>query len=344
MFCLKKALMTKIMNKRKKNKPFDYEAAESFDFTKSGDGTINNSYYFSAHSSKKNQSLYVRLGLRDNGVAEVWVYFDDDKKSYFHNHLLYPKDSAPLKVYRENGQWAFSFEGALVDDDGKDVPAKLDCNFNSNSQPVDFFYHMPSTRIATALSQDKWSKEYFEGFKENDSVHYEQEGKLFGTLILGEEEFTLDLPCLRDHSFGKRVWGYMNNHLWLAATDEDCFFNFSMVSYPSMSILEVGHVRERENPIEYVKRAHYDRLEIVQNKIPETLQLEVKTTTKRKISVTAKLLRYVPYVFEDGAYTLIEGIADYDVDGIKCRGILEIGFNKDTSRFMNGKKIESIRD
>jgi hypothetical protein len=48
-------------------------------------------------------------------------------------------------------------------------------------------------------------------------------------------------------------------------------------------------------------------------------------------------------VFEDGAYTLIEGIADYEVDGITCRGILEIGFNKDQSRFMNGKPINKIK-
>ena len=59
--------------------------------------------------------------------------------------------------------------------------------------------------------------------------------------------------------------------------------------------------------------------------------------------MTAKLLHCVPYVFENGDYTLTEGIADLEVDGIKCRGILEVGFNGDKTRFMNGKKISKIR-
>jgi hypothetical protein len=111
-----------------------------------------------------------------------------------------------------------------------------------------------------------------------------------------------------------------------------------------MTILEVGHLREKDNPIEYVTKAHYDRTEIVTGEIPKTLSMQLEINKKRKIDVSATLLRYVPYVFENGAYTLIEGIADYEVDGIKCRGILEIGFNKDKTRFMNGKKIEKIKE
>jgi hypothetical protein len=40
----------------------------------------------------------------------------------------------------------------------------------------------------------------------------------------------------------------------------------------------------------------------------------------------------------------MEGIADFEVDGEKCRGILEIGFNKDQTRFMNGKRIDKIKE
>lgn len=343
MFTLKKLLMTKILKKRKKNQPFDYEKAEAFALKTDGDGTFNNSYYFSAHSDKKKQSLYVRLGIRDNGNAEVWVYFCNDQKDYYHNRLLYTLETAPLKVTSDGG-WKFSFCGKLTGSDGKDFDAKLDCTFIQKGDAVDFFYHMPAQRTATAMAQDKWTKEFFKGVQENNSVHYEQEGRLIGTLSIGEEQFSIDLPCLRDHSYGRRVWGYMNNHLWLAAVDEECMLNFSMVSYPSLSILEMGHLRERDNKVEFVTKASYDRNKIVKGEIPKEFSMVACIDKKRKISISAKLLKSIPYAFEDGAYTLIEGIADFVVDGIKCRGIFEIGFNKDKSRFMNGKKIEKIKE
>lgn len=344
MFHFKKLFMTKIIKKRKKKQPFDYEKAEAFTIENQGDGTFNNSYYFSAHCPNKKQSLYTRLGLRDDGSAEVWFYFDTEENNFYHTTLLYTAKTSPLKVTNDNGVWGFSFEGELTDKDGKKVSCKADCAFKSDKPAVDFFYHMPSSRMGTAMAHDKWTKEYFAGFKKNNSVHYEQEGKLLGSVTIDGQQFDIDLPCLRDHSFGRRVWGYMNNHLWLAALSEDFALNFSMVSYPYLTILEVGHLREKDNPIEYVTKTHYNRNEIVTGEVPKQLSLIATTNKKRKIEINASLLRYVPYVFENGDYTLIEGIADYEVNGIKCRGIFEIGFNKDKARFMNGKKISKIKE
>ena len=50
MFCLKKRIIEKSVAKKKIKKPFDYEKSEAFTVGTDGDGTINNSYYFSAHS------------------------------------------------------------------------------------------------------------------------------------------------------------------------------------------------------------------------------------------------------------------------------------------------------
>lgn len=344
MFCLKKFIITKIINKRRKKQPFDEQTAENFTLSYDGDGTFNNSYYFSAHCPEKKQSLYVRLGLRNNGNAEVWVFFDNQENTYHHDRLLYTVYTSPLKVTNKDGVWGFNFEGELLDKNGKTVQSKVDCAFSSNNQIVDFFSHMPSERLGVAMAQDKWTKDYFAGVQENNSVHYEQEGTLVGTFTIDGVEYQVDLPCVRDHSYGRRVWGYMNNHLWLAGVSKDCLFNFSMVSYPSMSILEEGHLRQKERPIEFVTKVSYDRRKIVTGEIPNELTIVAQIEKKRNIIVKANLLSSIPYVFEDGAYTLIEGIADYEIDGIKCRGILEIGFNKDKERFMNGKKIEKIRE
>ncbi len=344
MFYLKRALMKKIVNGKKKKQPFDFKKSEAFTVATDGDGTYNNSYYFSAHSAEKQQSFYTRLGLRNDGSAEVWVAFFQDGQAYVLKDNFSTAEKSPLSVTRTEGGWSFAFKGVLTDLQGKEHQAALTGEYTANGEPVDFFYHMPTVRVATAMAQDKWTKDYFAGIQQNNSVHYEQEGVLKGELLLDGTAIPIDLPCLRDHSYGRRVWGYMNNHVWLAAVDSDCMFNFSMVSYPAMSVLEVGHLREKNSPVEYVVKANYDRNQIVTGTVPQTLTLQLKTSAGRTIKVTAELLYHNDYVFEGGAYTLTEGIANFTVNGISCRGILEVGFNGDETRFMNGKKLEKIRN
>ncbi len=342
MFNFKKIMMQGMVGLKKAFKPFDYEEAEKFTLSPNGDGSFNNSYYFSAHSYEKQESLYTRLGLRDDGSAEVWVYYCIGEKRYVLKDNLFKAEESPLKVIKENGIWTFTFEGDLTDLEGNKLKASMNCKYLSQQEAIDFFYHMPTVRVATAMAQDDWDKNYFSGIKENNSVHYEQEGVLIGKAIIGDLEYEIDLPCLRDHSYGRRVWNYMNNHVWIAGLSKDCQFNFSMVSYPSLSVLEVGHLREKDRGVEFVTKAHYDRNLIVQNQVPQNLELDLEINGKRNIKVSVNLLHGEEYIFGNGDYRFIEGIAELDVDGIKCRGILEIGFNKDTSRFMNGKKIEDI--
>ncbi len=344
MFHLKRALMQKILDQRKRRDPFDYEKAEAFTLGTDGDGTMNNSYYFSAHSKEKEQSLYTRLGIKDNGMAEVWVFFSEGLKYYYLEQLIFKLEDSPLKVEKDGEIYKFSFEGELISNEGEKIKAKLNCEYSSSKPAIDFYMHMPSLRVATAMAQERWSKNLFEEVQKNNSTHYEQDGILSGSLILGEKNIEIDLPCLRDHAFGRRVWGYMNNHLWLAGIDKECLFNFSMVSYPAMSVLEVGHIRQQTLPVEFVTKAFYDRNIIVTGEVPKEITLSLETTSKRTVVVHANLLHYVAYPFENGDYTLYEGIADLEVDGIKTRGILEIGFNKDGTRFMNGKKIDKIRE
>ena len=49
---LKKGLMCRALEKRNKEKPFDYSYAENFTLDGETDALLNNSYYFSAHSGE----------------------------------------------------------------------------------------------------------------------------------------------------------------------------------------------------------------------------------------------------------------------------------------------------
>ncbi len=340
-YTIKTALMKSILNKKKANQPFDYESAENFKISADADWTMNNSYYFSAHDYNKKQSLYCRLGLR-NTHSEVWFVFIDGDKTYVHTQNLYTENS-PLKVYKDKN-WFAEFKGELTNDKGEKVNAEFKGEFISCAEPVDFFSHMATVRTAKAMAFEKWEKGYFDEVQKNNSVHYEQLGEFKGELLLNGQKVDVDLPCVRDHSYGRRDYNYMNNHVWLMAVEPESYINFSMVSYPAMTMLEVGNYKEKGKDMAFMIKADYDRGKIVKGVVPDELELTFTMADKKKVFVKAKKLFETPYPFQNGEYTLIEGVGEYQIDGKNYRGIIEVGFNKDTGRFFNGKSVKSLKN
>lgn len=338
---LKTAFMKSIIAKKQKAKPFDFEAGEKFALSENDDPTINNSYYFSAHGAQSKESLYVRLGIR-NCHSEVWFFYSDGENRYVLKNMLH-KDNVPLEIAKNGDGWHVRYDGELMRGDGEVVSAQFVGQFTSTESAVDFFCHMPPIRTAKAMAGEKWTKSFFAEVQNNNQVHYEQTGRLVGTIKLDGIEHAIDLPCVRDHSFGKRDWNYMNNHLWLMGINDKSQLNFSMVSYPAMSILEVGNFKSEGSPMSYMLDASYDRAAIVNGVAPENLQLVITLDDKRTLNISVDKTDEDSYIFQDGDYTLIEGIADFTVNGEAFRGILEVGFNKDKTRYYNGKEIRKLK-
>ena len=126
------------------------------------------------------------------------------------------------------------------------------------------------------------------------------------------------------------------------AVSPDRQFNYSLVSYPVMSVLEVGHCRN-EQGLHYMMQSDLDFTMINKGTIPQALSLNVRLDDGKTIPVTAKVLAGVTYHFQDGQYILHENIAEFTIDGKTCRGILEIGFNRDSSRYFNQRNLNSIK-
>ncbi len=333
---LKKKIMSRAIDKRNRQNPFDYQFAENFSLDGVEDPLINNSYYFSAHDEKK--SFFARLGKRVN-ADETWfvIYLDDNVYSL--KQQFFPQGQSPVKVEKDGENWAVSYQGVLNDND----EITFQATFIAKHNPIDFTSDMPAERMATGIANEKWNKAFFEQLQNvSGQCHYEQEGVLEGQLTLNGKTVDFQLPCVRDHSFGKRDWNYMNNHLWLMAVSSDRQFNYSLVSYPVMSVLEVGNYRD-EAGMHYLRQAGLDFHEINKGTIPQELSLNVLLDNGQKISVLAKKITGVTYHFQDGQYILHENIAEFVIDGNSCRGILEIGFNRDSSRYFNQRNLNSIK-
>ena len=338
---LKTFFMKKMIAKKQKAKPFDYEAGERFALEPQADPTVNNSYYFSAHGPNEAESFYCRLGIRSSH-SEVWFYYAKGKSRYALKTMLYA-ENAPLEVRRTEKGWQITYRGELTGADGAVVPAEFEGEFTSEEAPVDFFSHMPPIRTAKAMAGEKWSRAFFAEVQSNNQVHYEQTGRLCGLLKLNGETIQLDLPCVRDHSFGKRDWGYMNNHLWLMAVNPTSQLNFSMVSYPAMSILEVGNYKEHDRPMAYMLQADYDRAAVTKGAVPERLALTVTLADGRRLEIEAVKTDEERYLFQNGEYCLIEGVGEFTVNGEPFRGIIEVGFNGDKTLIFNGNDIRSLK-
>ena len=336
MFRLKKRLMCRMLAKRNKQKPFDYLYAENFSLEGEKDPLVNNSYYFSAHDEK--MSFFARLGRRVN-EDETWFVVYLEGKLYSLKQESFPSGASPLVVEKCGENWTVSFQGKVNENDEVVLRAK----FIARQEPIDFTSNMPAERMATGIANEKWNRALFVGLQNvSGQCHYEQEGMLEGEMTLNGKAIQFQLPCVRDHSFGKRDWSYMNNHLWLMAVSASRQFNYSLVSYPVISALEVGNYRDEAGQ-HYMLQADLDFRQVATGKIPQELALNVRLDDLRTIRVTAKVLSGVSYHFQEGRYILHENIAEFQVDGQACRGILEIGFNRDSNRFFNQRALNRIR-
>ncbi len=334
-FSLKKKIMCKVLEKRNIQKPFDYGYAESFSLDGETDPLVNNSYYFSAHS--ESMSVYARLGRRVN-IEETWFAIYRDGRLYSLKQESFPVGESPVLVGKKDGIWTLAFRGILNDSDAVDFSA----SFIPAQKPIDFTSDMPAVRKATGIANEKWNKAFFRQLRTVDGqCHYEQEGVLEGTVTLNGETIEFSLPCVRDHSFGKRDWNYMNNHLWLMAVSSACQFNYSMVSYPSLSVMELGNCRDASGQHFWLK-ADLDLSQAGNGTVPAGVSFNVKMDDGRTVSVSARVLAGVTYHFQDGQYVLHENIAEFTIDGKVCRGIFEIGFNGSSDRWFNQRELSEI--
>lgn len=327
---LKIAIMQRAIANRNAQKPFDFAAAEAFTLAGTEDPLINNSYYFSAHDA--NLSVFCRLGRRVN-QDETWFAIYYKGTLYSLKQESFEPGQSPLQITKD---WKVTFQGILNDSD----EVSFEATFQPSQKPIDFTSNMPAVRMATGVANEKWSRELFANLQNiSGQTHYEQEGTLTGTLTLNGQTIAVDLPCVRDHSFGKRDWSYMNNHLWLMAVAPERQFNYSLVSYPVMSVLEVGNYRSA-NGTNYLIKANLDLTQVAQGTVPKELELQVILDNGQTTSVKAQFLAGVTYHFP--GYILHENIAQFTLDGNVCRGILEIGFNENKNRIFNQRDLTTI--
>lgn len=333
---IKKAIIQSVLQKRKHKQVFDSDYAELFQIPPDAGSDFNNSYYFSAHNLE-GQSLFLRLGLRGDKQSEIWFVYRDENMFYSCPiELCHTKDS-PLQVecVEAGKRWKLKFEGHMQSLDNKDDihKAVFEGLFTATAPIFDFFYHANTEPMARAFAKEKWNKSFFEEVQKNNQTHYEQAGKIQGRLMLGSKEKQIDMYAIRDHSFGKRDWNYMDKHMWLMALNETGdALNLSMVSYPAIRGIQVGNYLREGKVLSVLNVTCLDDL-INNGQGADAFVLEAVLENGEKLKVTVHRDAEVVYSFANNQYILREGMGSFTINGEKARGIVEFGFNKDSNRW-----------
>lgn len=329
---LKEKLFCRILDKRKKKNPFDETAAELYQTPPDADEFHNNSYYFSCHDMAGN-SLLLRHALRGTNTTETWLaYKDASGNSYINAQQLFVKEKATSSVecIEPSETWGFGFTGKLINmQTGKECDAVIKGEFNASGAIFEFGTHLDSRVMAKAIAKEKWSKEFFGALQENNQVHYEQPGKAIISITIDGSSTELRTPAMRDHSFGKRDWKYMNKHFWLMGLFEDgSHLNANMVSYPAVKRLETGYMVSGDTTV-CVEEAKLEG-EMPTSGVPKEFTYSAKLLGGKELKARCK--HEVTFEFPFGGYTIYEGIGSFELNGKKGRGVLEFGYNDDPKR------------
>jgi hypothetical protein len=352
---LKIIVLTKAMDKRKKANPFDAEYSDNFQLPAGADDSQNNSHYLSVHDLYSPFKLFLRVGRRGgNCPDEMWFTCRDKygnvymaEKDHFEKGEKLP---AAVTCVKAGEKLVFTYDGLVrpakkgkggyePDTGAAEVPLSLRAEFNAAGECFEFSRHMSSKPMALALSKEKFTKEFRAALSTHHQIHYEQHGSASGSLSVGGAPYNFEnTPAFRDHSYGKRDWGYMDRYVWLVALLENGdFIHTSLIRYPAVTEIQAGFYKSGGNTVSILRATSMDALPIT-GSVPESFAFDIEYVDGTKKHAECKLDFKVPYRFGGGAYNVGEGVSAFTVNGVKGRGITEFGFNADESRWYREKK------
>jgi len=210
------------------------------------EANYNDSFVFQGADADGNV-LLTRMGFRSGGKeAEVWMWgvFDGERYANDEHLLKLTSDADPQEIAAGGlrfelitpGEWKLTYSGTL---NGK--PSEVILNWKADAAMYCSADHMDPKGTAMAMAEMPWSREYFERLRSEKQVRIEQGGILTGTFTVDGRSFDVNMRGIRDHSWGKRNWAYLNRYLWtILALNEPADIAGIQVKYLAVSPVDYG--------------------------------------------------------------------------------------------------------
>lgn len=327
-----KDVLAVYMTKRGKSREFTNEELEVKHVDKSKK-SFNDSSYF-AGISKDGFTFVTRQAFRVDKPNENWMMLSVPGEGVwgFENQELeegegFKQGTLEWKCIKPGETWNIQFYGDLPQGD-KTGKLKLNVNWEA-AAPIVLFDKVGTTalQVGKQIAKEKWTKAYFEKLRELDQVHYEQAGKMSGTLQWKGKTHTLEFIGVRDHSWGVRNWEDWDRHFWLLGLLEDGrFFNFSLISYSFVKNLQAAFIFNTEDYTTIYKIPNFDELQL-DPMLPKSLEFDVQEVKDGPIKhMKLNMLNFFPFHMDEDYY-LRQAEAEFEYDGVNGVGIAEMGAN-----------------
>ena len=349
----KRAIMKKVMKKRKATQNFDEALSELTALPEKADETINNSDYLKAHD-KFGNAFFMRLGRRGKkegagAIAEIWFGFvSASGKAYMNSQQIYDIEDSPItaECITPLKEWRFIFKGKVVPVEagenrvavaiGDEIDAEFEAVFTSGNRLFEMARDTHINSYCRGIAAEKWSKGFSDELKKNHQTRTEQIGHVKCEFKADGQAYSMDTPALRDRAFGRRLWSYMNHYGWLVGALEDGrYFNAVMVRYPSVNIvgLKTGYIFDG-GEYHNLTNANFPKHFTTDSTAPINGSAMAYYSNKVTAKIEFDTKMYFPFQFYDdgGGYNVFEGVTTHYFNGIKGYGIAEFSYNQDKSR------------
>ncbi|HNY03538.1 MAG TPA: hypothetical protein PKG48_13155 [Bacteroidales bacterium] len=226
-------------------------------------------------------------------------------------------------------KWRIRFTGQVHDRNGLPHDCTTDLMFIGENPVYDFEKSSDHTSIADAIAAEKWTRDFFHAMKDTHQVHYEQTGRLIGTIYLDGKRYEFDMMGSRDHSFGSRNWLTWDRHFWMTGvSDAGIHWTVTTIKWQFLGRLTAGFITHPNGTTDAI--VDCTDLETVSKSktLPDHGLIDIKTRSGKTHRMEFRRVGEFPYL-HDGKYMMREGIGNYTFDGVQGLGMVEFGFHAD---------------
>jgi hypothetical protein len=288
----------------------------------------NESYYFIFYDKDNKVGGMSRVGFKPNkkeGMTFFFLFLPDGSIGAFHANDDTSHYPDALKVENvehkciEDGKWKYSFEGPMLIFNNPEDFAKvkenpevindlvggtIDLKYEAFNETYEYSEHM--------------TPESLEIGKKTGDVHWEQIGKVTGSVTVGENAFMID-SCIgqRDHTHGIRDWTGIGNWFYFVI-----WFDENLALNPAAVVLDDGRIgsggfiyKDGKNiPIETIKLVDHSYQD--NGVFPLSTELEIVDVNGQKYTLKARPGPIIPVPFRDerGISYLIQSFGSFQLD------------------------------
>lgn len=273
------------------------------------DPFLNESWYFNALDPENDLAVFLRIGLFHNrGRANMGVLIrHQGREIYSRLHNEQPMPGGNVDPGLTIGGLTIRAEALFSDYklsfDDEPSGLSFDIDWRALHPPVDGAAHVPAAAPGSA--------------------HYEQGGRISGTIAYRGERLTLQGVGNRDHSVGRRDWSRFDGHriAWIVFEDELCV-SAGLFDYRRRGRVDMNWMwregREEHLAIPAFEVEENDDGRMVSGR----LVAKPDTGDPIEIAIRSRGASHWPF---DGYY-LEEGFGEFTrADGVKGWGLLERG-------------------